>query len=140
MTDLPARLLVPNRGEIARRVVRTAKTMGVWTVAAHSDVDVDLPFVTEADEAVCLGSAKPSESYLNAERIVAIALETGCDAVHPGYGFLSESSHFAQRIRDAGLIWVGPSPKVIATMGDKITARRLAAEAGVPVSLGRGAR
>lgn len=139
MVELPAGLLIPNRGEIARRLVRTATSMGVRTVVAHSDIDVDLPFVTEADEAVCLGPARPAESYLNVGRIVAVALESNCDAIHPGYGFLSESPHFAQRVQDAGLTWVGPSPEVIASMGDKITARQLAADAGVPVSIGTGA-
>ena len=129
-------LLVANRGEIARRVIRTAREMGIRTVAVHSDVDADLPFVREADVAVLLGAAAPAESYRNAERILQAAKETGAEAIHPGYGFLSENADFARAVQDAGLIWVGPSPEVIETMGDKINARNLMQDAGVPVSPG----
>ena len=127
---------LPTAGEIARRVIRTAREMGIRTVAVHSDVDADLPFVREADVAVLLGAAAPAESYRNAERILQAAKETGAEAIHPGYGFLSENADFARAVQDAGLIWVGPSPEVIETMGDKINARNLMQDAGVPVSPG----
>jgi acetyl-CoA carboxylase biotin carboxylase subunit len=129
-------LLVANRGEIARRVIRTARRLGITTVAVHSDVDADLPFVREADVAVLLGGAAPAESYRNIERILQAAKDTGAQAIHPGYGFLSENAAFARAVQDAGLIWVGPSPDVIDTMGDKINARNLMQDAGVPVAPG----
>ncbi len=129
-------LLVANRGEIARRIIRTAREMGIRTVAVHSDVDADLPFVREADTAVLLGGAAPAESYRNTERILQAAKETGAEAIHPGYGFLSENAEFARAVQDAGLIWVGPAPEVIETMGDKINARNLMQDAGVPVAPG----
>jgi acetyl-CoA carboxylase biotin carboxylase subunit len=129
-------LLIANRGEIARRIVRTARDMGIKTVVVHSDVDADLPFVREADMAVLLGGAHASESYRNTERILRAAMETGAEAIHPGYGFLSENADFARAVQDAGLIWVGPSPEVIETMGDKINARNLMQDTGVPVAPG----
>jgi len=129
-------LLVANRGEIARRIIRTAREMGIRTVAVHSDVDADLPFVREADTAVLLGGAAPAESYRNTERILQAAKETGAEAIHPGYGFLSENAEFARAAQNAGLIWVGPDPEVIETMGDKINARNLMQDAGVPVAPG----
>ncbi|MTD14091.1 biotin carboxylase [Nakamurella sp. YIM 132087] len=129
-------LLVANRGEIARRVIRTAKAMGLRTIAVHSDVDADLPFVTEADEAVLIGPANPAESYRNVDAVLAAARETGAAAVHPGYGFLSENTDFARRVVEAGLVWVGPSPEAITAMGDKIAARNLMSAAGVPVAPG----
>ncbi|WP_067792357.1 acetyl-CoA carboxylase biotin carboxylase subunit [Actinomadura formosensis] len=129
-------LLVANRGEIARRVIATARRLGVRTVAVHSDVDAELPFVREADEAVPLGPAAPAESYRNAEKILAAAESTGARAIHPGYGFLSENADFARRVHAAGLTWVGPDPDVIDLMGDKIRARNAAAAAGMPVAPG----
>jgi acetyl-CoA carboxylase biotin carboxylase subunit len=129
-------LLIANRGEIARRVIRTAKSMGIRTVAVHSDVDAGLPFVTEADEAVLLGGATPAESYRNVDAILRAAKDTGAQAIHPGYGFLSENADFARAVVDAGLIWVGPSADVIDRMGDKINARNLMQDAGVPVAAG----
>ncbi|NNG36254.1 acetyl-CoA carboxylase biotin carboxylase subunit [Nakamurella aerolata] len=129
-------VLVANRGEIARRVIRTAKQMALRTVAVYSEVDADLPFVTEADEAVALGAAAPAESYRNAEKILEAAKSTGAQAIHPGYGFLSENAEFARAVTDAGLVWVGPSPEAIAAMGDKIAARNLMQSAGVPVAPG----
>ncbi|MEJ3742316.1 biotin carboxylase N-terminal domain-containing protein [Actinomycetes bacterium KLBMP 9797] len=129
-------LLVANRGEIARRVIRTAKRLGVRTIAVHSDVDAGLPFVAEADEAVHIGPANPVQSYRNAEAILAAAKSTGAQAVHPGYGFLSENAEFARTVEANGLVWVGPGADAIAAMGDKIQARNLMAAAGVPVAPG----
>ncbi len=129
-------LLVANRGEIARRVIRTARRMGLRTIAVHSDVDADLPFVAEADEAVLLGGAAPADSYRNMDAILKAAKDTGAQAIHPGYGFLSESAEFARAVVDAGIVWVGPSPEAITAMGDKIAARNLMQAAGVPVAPG----
>ncbi|MFK3982598.1 acetyl/propionyl/methylcrotonyl-CoA carboxylase subunit alpha [Micromonospora sp. NPDC050397] len=129
-------LLVANRGEIARRVIRTARRLGIRTVAVYSEADVDLPFVREADEAVCVGPANPAQSYRNAEAILAAAKSTGVEAIHPGYGFLSENADFARTVEANGLIWVGPGPDAISAMGDKINARNLMAAAGVPVAPG----
>lgn len=129
-------LLVANRGEIARRIIRTAKRLGIRTIAVHSDVDVDLPFVREADEAVLVGPADPAKSYRNIEAIMAAAKSTGAQAVHPGYGFLSENAHFARTVEANGLVWVGPGADAITAMGDKINARNLMATAGVPVAPG----
>ena len=131
-----SRLLVANRGEIARRVLRTARDMGLSTVAVHSDVDADLPFVAEADQAVEIGPAAPARSYRNVDAILAAARRTGADAVHPGYGFLSEDPAFARAVRDAGLIWVGPSADAMTVMSDKVAARNLMEAAGVPVAPG----
>jgi acetyl-CoA carboxylase biotin carboxylase subunit len=129
-------LLVANRGEIARRVLRTARTMGLRTIAVHSEADTSLPYVREADEAVLLGPAPPAESYLVIDKLLEAARRTGAEAIHPGYGFLAESAEFAQAVIDAGLGWVGPSPAAITAMGDKISARNLMADAGVPVAAG----
>jgi acetyl-CoA carboxylase biotin carboxylase subunit len=110
--------------------------MGIASVAVYSDVDAELPFVREADQAVLIGPAAPAASYLNAEAIIAAARSTGAQAVHPGYGFLAENPEFAATVQDAGLIWVGPSPESMTQMGDKINARNLMERAGVPVSAG----
>jgi acetyl-CoA carboxylase biotin carboxylase subunit len=129
-------LLVANRGEIARRVLRTARRLGIRTVAVYSEVDAGLPFVAEADESVLIGPANPAQSYRNTEAILAAAKSTGAEAVHPGYGFLSENAGFAHAVEAAGLVWVGPGPLAIEAMGDKIRARNLMAAAGVPVAPG----
>jgi acetyl-CoA carboxylase, biotin carboxylase subunit len=129
-------LLVANRGEIARRIIRGARRLGVRTVAVYSEADTKLPFVAEADEAVLIGPAQPAQSYRNVEAILAAAKATGAEAVHPGYGFLSENADFARSVAAQGLLWVGPPAEAIAAMGDKINARNLMAAAGVPVAPG----
>jgi len=129
-------LLIANRGEIARRIIRTAKRLGIRSIAVYSEADAGMPFVTEADEAICVGPANPAQSYRNTEAILAAAKSTGAQAVHPGYGFLSENADFARAVEANGLIWVGPGAEAITAMGDKINARNLMAEAGVPVAPG----
>lgn len=129
-------LLVANRGEIARRIIRTAKRLGIRAIAVHSEADAGLPFVTEADHAVCVGPANPALSYRNVEAILAAAKDTGAQAIHPGYGFLSENADFARTVAASGLSWVGPGADAITAMGDKINARNLMAAAGVPVAPG----
>ncbi|MBO0815398.1 MAG: hypothetical protein J2P30_09680, partial [Actinobacteria bacterium] len=126
-------LLVANRGEIARRIFRTAAAMGIGTVAVYADPDAGAPFVTEADRAVALPGRTAAQTYLNIGALLAAAAAAGADAVHPGYGFLSERADFARAVAGAGLTWVGPPPEVIEAMGDKLAAKRLLAEAGVPV-------
>ena len=127
------KLLVANRGEIAVRVMRTAHRLGIATVAVYSDADAGAPFVRLADEAVRLPGVTPSETYLRADAVIAAARATGADAVHPGYGFLSENEAFARDCATAGLTFVGPSPEAIASMGSKLRAKALMADAGVPV-------
>ena len=128
-----SRLLVANRGEIARRVFATCRRLGIETVAVHSDADAGLPFVAEADVAVRLPGNAPGETYLRGELIIEAARRTGADAIHPGYGFLSENAEFARAVEAAGLVWVGPTPKSIEAMGSKIEAKRIMSDAGVPV-------
>ncbi len=128
-----SRLLVANRGEIARRVFRTCRDLGIETVAVHSDADAAMPFVTDADSAVRLPGSTPADTYLRGDLVISAALRSGADAIHPGYGFLSENAAFAKAVVDAGLIWVGPDPASIEAMGSKIEAKRLMAAAGVPV-------
>ena len=126
------RLLVANRGEIALRVMRSARAAGLATVAVHSKVDAAAPHVRFADAAVCIGEALPKDSYLRIDALIAAAKAAGADAVHPGYGFLAENAAFAQAVIDAGLVWVGPPPQAIRAMGDKAGAKQRMAAAGVP--------
>jgi acetyl-CoA carboxylase biotin carboxylase subunit len=129
-------VLVANRGEVALRVIRTLRRLGIRSLAVYSEADAELPFVAAADRSALLGPPPPAESYLDSARIVRAALELGAEAIHPGYGFLSENARFAAEVLDAGLAWIGPSPDVIEAMGDKINARNAMAKAGVPVAPG----
>ena len=129
-------LLIANRGEIACRILRTAQQLGIRTVAVYSDADAKALHVRMADEAVHIGPSPARESYLVGEKIIAAAKETGAEAIHPGYGFLSENADFAEAVIAAGLIWVGPKPDSIRAMGLKDAAKKLMAEAGVPVTPG----
>ncbi|MGA8039933.1 MAG: biotin carboxylase N-terminal domain-containing protein, partial [Acidimicrobiia bacterium] len=125
-------VLIANRGEIAVRIIRTAREMGLRTIAIYSELDRDALHVELADEAWNVGPAPAAESYLNHERVLQIAHESGAEAIHPGYGFLSENSVFAAAVTQAGIIWVGPPAEAIKGMGDKITSRRNAEKFGVP--------
>ncbi|MEG3169895.1 biotin carboxylase N-terminal domain-containing protein [Sphingomonas sp. LB3N6] len=129
-------LLIANRGEIARRIIRTARRLGIRTIAVHSDVDVGMPFVREADEAVCIGTAAATDSYLRQDRLLEAARTTGAEAIHPGYGFLSENAEFAESVLAAGLVWVGAPPAAIRAMGLKDAAKERMIAAGVPVTPG----
>jgi 3-methylcrotonyl-CoA carboxylase alpha subunit len=129
-------LLIANRGEIARRIMRTARTLGIRTIAVHSDVDTAMPFVREADEAVCIGTALARDSYLRQDRILEAAKATGAEAIHPGYGFLSENAEFAEAVIAAGVVWVGAPPASVRAMGLKDAAKQRMIAAGVPVTPG----
>jgi acetyl-CoA carboxylase biotin carboxylase subunit len=131
-------VLIANRGEIARRIIRTAKLLGVETIAVYSDIDEKFLFVQEADKALRIGEAKPKDSYLNIDKIIAVARESGASAIHPGYGFLSERWEFAQRCETEGLIFIGPSSEVIHKMGDKYRSREIATSLGIPIPPGSG--
>ncbi|SNT40626.1 acetyl-CoA carboxylase, biotin carboxylase subunit [Bacillus sp. OK838] len=127
------KILIANRGEIASRIIRTCKKLGILTVAVHSEADSDSPFVELADEAYLLGGPRVQESYLNVNKILEIAKETGVEAIHPGYGFLSENADFARSCEEAGLIFIGPKPEVIQQMGNKVEARKKMEQAGLPL-------
>src|ERR1700684_1810122 len=128
-----SKLLIANRGEIASRIIRTAAAMDIATVAVFSDPDAGLPYVLEAGEAVRLPGSAPADTYLRGEALIAAAAATGADAVHPGYGFLSENASFARACAAAGLTFVGPTPETLELFGDKGAARALAQRCGVPV-------
>src|SRR5277367_4645212 len=127
------KLLVANRGEIALRIIRSARLFGLKTVAVYSAVDANSAHVGAADEAIAIGPAEAAKSYLDIAAIIAAAKQSGADAIHPGYGFLSERPEFAQAAADARIVFVGPRPDVMAALGDKVAARRIAVAAGVPV-------
>ncbi|RYE82868.1 MAG: acetyl/propionyl-CoA carboxylase subunit alpha, partial [Hyphomicrobiales bacterium] len=126
-----SKILIANRGEIACRVIKTAKRMGIKTVAVYSDADRDALHVEMADEAVHIGAAPAAESYLQIDKIIAACKQTGAQAVHPGYGFLSEREAFAKALKDNGIVFIGPNPGAIAAMGDKIESKKAAAAAKV---------
>jgi acetyl-CoA carboxylase, biotin carboxylase subunit len=126
-------VLIANRGEIARRIIRACRSLGIRAIAVYSEADAGWPFVAEADQAVVIGPAPARDSYLSVERILEAARRTGAEAIHPGYGFLSESWRFAKACEEAGLVFIGPPWRVIQQMGDKVGARRLMASAGVPI-------
>ncbi|WP_462409174.1 acetyl-CoA carboxylase biotin carboxylase subunit [Neobacillus sp. Marseille-QA0830] len=127
------RILIANRGEIALRIIRTCREMGIETVAIYSDADKEMPFVKQADKAVRVGEPPVQRSYLQAEKIISIAKQEKVDAIHPGYGFLSENAEFAQQVMDSGIAYIGPKPETIELMGSKIAARQTMEDAGVPV-------
>src|SRR5690606_6275124 len=130
------RVLVANRGEIALRIIRACRELGVESVAVYSEADVDSMHVHLADEAVCIGPASSKDSYLKADRIIAAAEITEAEAIHPGYGFLSEHARFAEICQSGNIMFIGPSPEVLRKMGDKNTARATAVANGVPVTPG----
>ncbi len=132
------KILIANRGEIGARIMRTCRRIGIRTVAVYSDADKRSLHRQEADEAVYIGAASSRESYLDMEKIVSAALDTGCQAVHPGYGFLFENPRFPRSVQNAGMVFIGPPASVIAAMGDKIASKELAVKAGIPVITGHG--
>jgi acetyl-CoA carboxylase biotin carboxylase subunit len=127
------KILIANRGEIALRVQRACRELGIKTVAVHSVADADAKYVRLADESVCIGPAPSSESYLNVPAIISAAEVTDAEAIHPGYGFLSENADFAERVEKSGFVFIGPRPDTIRLMGDKVSAKQAMTKAGVPV-------
>ena len=128
-----SRILIANRGEIALRIIRASRELGIETVCVYSDADRDGPWLTQADETVCIGPGPATDSYLRIDRIISAAEITNVDAIHPGYGFLAENSHFAEVCRDCHIQFVGPSPEAMALLGDKISCRGLAKRVGTPI-------
>ena len=127
------KILIANRGEIALRILRAAKELGIATVAVHSTADADAMHVKLADESVCIGPPSARDSYLNIPALLSACEITGADAVHPGYGFLSENARFAEIVEAHGITWIGPKPEHIRTMGDKVTAKKTAGDLGMPL-------
>ena len=127
------KVLIANRGEVALRIHRACREMGIKTVAVHSEADVNAMHVRLADEAVCIGPARSADSYLNKSAIISAAIITGADAIHPGFGFLSENADFAEMVEEHGITFIGPKPEQIRLMGDKLTAREAAIKSGLPV-------
>jgi propionyl-CoA carboxylase alpha chain len=127
------RILIANRGEIAVRIMKTCKRLGIETVAIHSEIDSRGLHVRQADEAHCIGKDRAAESYLVMDRIIDMALSGRCQAIHPGYGFLSENAVFCRKVEEAGLVFIGPTASAISVLGDKIASKNLALRAGVPV-------
>ncbi|MCY3003819.1 MAG: acetyl-CoA carboxylase biotin carboxylase subunit, partial [Planctomycetota bacterium] len=127
------RILVANRGEIAQRVIRTCRELGIETVAVYSEADADALYLRQADETICIGAAPSAKSYLNIPAIISAAEVADVDAIHPGYGFLSENEHFAEVCNSCNITFIGPDPESIAAVGNKSRAREMAVEAGVPV-------
>ena len=125
-----SKVMIANRGEIACRVIRTCQAMGISTIAVYSDADAESLHVRMADEAVCIGPSDPGESYLNMDRIIEAALQTHAQAIHPGYGFLSENADFAERVEQSGFTFVGPKAETIRVMGDKVSAIKAMKKAG----------
>ena len=131
-------VMIANRGAVAARIIRAVKQLGLRAVAVYSEADASAPYLSEADTAYLLGASAPRESYLNQDKLIATAEASGADAIHPGYGFLSENAEFAERVEAAGLLFIGPSPKWIETMGEKTRARDLMGAKGIPIGAGSG--
>ena len=131
-----SRILIANRGEIALRIIRAARALDIETVCVYSEVDADGPWLEFADKTVCIGKGPSSDSYLRIDRIISAAEMTDSEAIHPGYGFLAENAHFAEVCRDCHIEFIGPSPEAMAKLGDKLSCKKLAREAGTPVFSG----
>ena len=128
-----SRILIANRGEIALRIIRAAKSLGIESVCVYSTADADGPWLGQADEAICIGEAPSADSYLRIDRIISAAEITNSEAIHPGYGFLAENAHFAEVCRDSGFAFIGPSPEAMALLGDKVSCKNLARKSGTPI-------